>query len=303
VIKLKIPSSLRPVAARTVLLATAVFIAGFAGTPQPQPRRYEVIETVAPDGFRSPAILEFPQGEGPFPGVVAVHWGMGGQTAAIIEKMVNTEWAPSRELVRQGYAVLTSDYRHASHINLEIDDTIAAYEYLRNHPRVIKDKVALCGTSHGAVCSIYAGMRIRPACIVAEEGATDLAYRYERVQQLVKAHQGPLEGNLKLDKELWDELASRLGGTPSEVPDAYWKASAMARASEINSPILILAGDGEYLPHALEMYAALLKAKKECEFASFPKAPHGFWWSRRKIEALPGADEKVFAFLAKYLKN
>ncbi|MFB3902365.1 MAG: alpha/beta hydrolase family protein [Acidobacteriota bacterium] len=266
------PSSLPHCRKMVVLAALALLLvpclAAWPGQGTEE-RKYEVIETVAPDGFRSPAVLEFPKGPGPFPGVVAVHWGMGGQTAEIIQKMVNTGRAPSRELVRQGYAVLTCDYRHASHIDKEVDDTIAAYEFLRNHPRVIKDRVALCGTSHGAVCSIYAGMRVQPACIVAEEGATDLAYRYEKVYELVRAHEGPLKGNLKLDRELWDELATRLGGTPSEVPDAYRKASAHARANEIRSPILIVAGDGEYLPHALQMYAALLKAKKECGLALF----------------------------------
>jgi dipeptidyl aminopeptidase/acylaminoacyl peptidase len=263
----------------------------------------KLVQITAPDGYSSPAVLEFPDGEGPFPGIVAVHWGMGGQPASILQKMVDTEWAPSRELVRRGYAVLTSDYRHPSHIDREVDDTVAAYRFLRDHPRVLKDKVALCGTSHGAVCALYAAMRIAPACVVAEEGATDLAYRYERVRELVEAHEGPLEGNLKLDKELWDELASRLGGSPSEVPYAYIQASAQARAAEIKSPVLIVSGDGEYLPHALEMYAALLKAGKECEFAFFKNAPHGFWWSRRNIPALAKADAKVFSFLEKYLKD
>jgi dipeptidyl aminopeptidase/acylaminoacyl peptidase len=267
-----------------------------------KPASSEVIQIAAPDGYSSPAVLEFPEGEGPFPGVVAVHWGMGGQTAAILQKMIETEWAPSRELVRQGYAVLTSDYRHASHINLEVDDTIAAYEFLSSHPRVFKDRVAICGTSHGAVCAIYAGMRIAPACIVAEEGATDLAYRYERVYELIAEHEGPLKGNLKLDKELWDELAQRLGGSASEVPQAYVEASAHSQAEKINSPILIVSGDGEYLPHSLQMYAALLKAKKNCDFTFFRDAPHGFWWSRRDIPALAGVDAKVFAFLEKFLK-
>ena len=270
---------------------------------EPMPDNSELIQITAPDGYSSPALLEFPEGKGPFPGVVAVHWGMGGQTAAIIKKMVDTEWAPSRELVRQGYAVLTSDYRHASHIDLEVDDTIAAYEFLRNHPRVIKDRVAICGTSHGAVCAIYAGMRIAPTCIVAEEGATDLVYRYERVYELVAAHEGPLKGNLKLDKELWDELAERLGGSPSEVPRAWVEASAHSHAERINSPILIVSGDGEYLPHALQMYAALLKAKRNCDFSFFRDAPHGFWWSRRDIPALAKVDAKVFAFLEKHLKD
>lgn len=214
------------------------------------------------------------------------------------------QYAAPQHLVEQGYAVLTSDYRHPSHLNLEIDNTIAAYETLRRHPQVISDEVALCGSSHGAVCAIYAGMRIQPACIVAEEGATDIAYRYKVLYESVRLQRGPLEGILKLDKELWDELAERLGGSPEVVPEAYERMSGHAQAAKIRSPILIITGDGEYLPHCLAMYAALLKAKKTCSFGFYEHAPHTFWWSRRKkTPAFPQADAKVLAFLAEHLKK
>jgi dipeptidyl aminopeptidase/acylaminoacyl peptidase len=146
-------------------------------------------------------------------------------------------------------------------------------------------------------------MRIDPACVVAEEGATDLAYRYKILHELLESHKGPLKGNLKLDKELWDELAERLGGTPVEAPEVWAKASGHAQAEKINSPILIVTGNGEYAPHCFQMYAALLKAKKICEFTFFQTPRHGFWWSRRDDPILAQADERIFSFLKKYLKE
>ncbi len=92
-----------------------------------------------------------------------VYTGMGNKSVRELTSMAASENNPHRHLLRRNWAVLTSDYRHPSHVHLEIDDTVAAYEFLCAHPRVISDKVGLVGTSHGAVCSLFAGMRIRPA--------------------------------------------------------------------------------------------------------------------------------------------
>jgi dipeptidyl aminopeptidase/acylaminoacyl peptidase len=263
----------------------------------------ERIEVEAPDGHYCYGVLELPEGPGPFPGVVAVHGGMDSQEPEWLLELATSDRFAPRRLLKQGYAVLTSDYRHPSFLNREVDDTIAAYEALRRHPAVIDNKVALCGTSHGAVCSIYAAMRIRPACIVAEEGSTDLAYRYRRLYEVIGKHDGEPEGYLKLDKELWDEFAGRMGGPPDLVPEAYEQASGHSRAHQIQSPILIITGDGEYCPHCLTMYAALLKANKECDFGMYQDAPHSFWFSGKSCPALAQANQKVLSFLSKYLRD
>jgi len=263
----------------------------------------EILEITSPDGYKNNAVLKLPDGDGPFPGVVAIHGGMGSQTEEVLMDFARSEKYLPKRLVRQGYAVLISDYRHPSLTHLEVDDTIAAYHTLCAHPKVRADRVALCGTSHGGVCAIFAGMRIRPACIVAEEAATDLAYHYRLLHESIRAYPGELDGYIKLDKELWDELAGRLGGTPDEVPEAYEKASGHAQARKIQSPILIVSGNSEYLPHCLTMVAALLKAKKDCTFAMYENAPHGFWCAGLDLPARLQADEITFPFLEKHLKR
>jgi len=263
----------------------------------------QLLDIAAADGHVCHAVFELPDGRGPFPGVVAIHGGMGSQTADALMEIATSEKAAPRHLVRQGYAVLTSDYRHPSLVNLEIDDTIAAYDTLRRHPAVIADRVGLCGTSHGGVCALYAGMRIAPACIVAEEAATDLAYRHEVLSVSVREHQGELEGYLKLDKELWDEFAARMGGPPSLVRNAYERMSGHAQAAKIRSPVLLVSGDTDYLPHTLTMAAALLKANRSCEIALYRNAWHTFWWNRADIPAFAAADATVLAFLREHLKT
>lgn len=119
----------------------------------------------------------------------------------------------------------------------------------------------------------------------------------------IRAYPGELEGYIKLDKELWDELAGRLGGTPDDVPEAYEKASGHTQAWKIQSPILIVSGDSEYVPHCLTMVAALLKARKDCAFAVYENAPHAFWWNGLGIPARVEADEKIFSFLEAHLKG
>jgi len=263
----------------------------------------ELIEVTSSDGRTCKGVLRLPEGEGPFPGVVAMHGGMGDQTDEELMAMATSEQNPPEHLIRHGYAVLAGDYRHRSHVHMEIDDTVAAYQALCTHPKVRADRVALLGTSHGAVCSIYAAMRVTPACLVAEEGATDLAYRYEVLYRTIRERNFSVDGYMQLDRELWDELAERLGGPPHIVPHAYEAASGAANAHRIHCPVLIVSGDGDYRPNCLTMAAALLQAGRDCELALYDDARHAFWWFRAEIPAMAQADERIFAFLAKHLRG
>ena len=107
----------------------------------------------------------------------------------------------------------------------------------------------------------------------------------------------------QLLKELWDEFTERMGGPPELVPDAYERASGHSQAWKIRSPVLLLSGDADYLPHSLTMAAALVKAKKSCEIAFYRNAWHTFWWNRADIPAFAAADATVLAFLRKHLRG
>ena len=70
-------------------------------------------------------------------GLGAAKAGMGSQEPEWLLELATSENDAPRRLVKQGYAVLTSDYRHASFIDGEVDDTIAAYDTLRRIQRLL----------------------------------------------------------------------------------------------------------------------------------------------------------------------
>ncbi len=263
----------------------------------------EIVDIIARDGKACKAALAFPESKPPFPGIMIIHGGMGGHTGEKLKDSIVNENTNGRILLSKGYAVMASDYRHPSLGHLEVEDTLAAYEFFCNHPVIDNKRVALVGGSHGGVNATLAATRIKPACIITEEAGTDFAYGYQvLVNRVAENLPKLLDPPIKMDIDLWDEFRMRMGGMPHEVPEAYEKASAHSMASQIDSPFLIMSGDGIYLPHCVIMYDALVKAGKNCQFKLYRHAPHYFWFARQNIPALKEADQDAFGFLEKHLQ-
>jgi len=71
-----------------------------------------------------------------------------------------------KEAVQRGYVVITPDYRGsngygAAHYNAidyggkELDDVMAAYDYLKTLPYVDPDRVGIMGWSHGGFITAH----------------------------------------------------------------------------------------------------------------------------------------------------
>lgn len=261
----------------------------------------QIIEVTSEDGFRCKAALAVPEGDPPFPGILLVHGGMGNALESQLLDVVSSERLSGKHLLLEGYAVLASDYRHPSLGYGEVMDTVAAYLALRDHPSVDARRTAMVGTSHGAVNVMLAGTVVTPRCIVEEEGATDFAHRHRVLHDELTRAAEHLSDYQKLDKQLFDELAGRMGGTPDEVPGAYEAASGHSQADKFDCPVLIITGESEYQPNCVRMYEALVAAGKDCTLKVYEGAPHGFWWHREDIPAFVEADGVIRAFLARHL--
>lgn len=100
--------------------------------------------------------LLLPKGEGPFPGAVLCH-GMATDHRAM---------RPSAQrLTRKGIATLTFDFRGHGRSEGFLDaniakDVIAALKFLRNHPKVDPERIALVGHSLGAMAAINAASEL-----------------------------------------------------------------------------------------------------------------------------------------------
>jgi dienelactone hydrolase len=109
------------------------------------------IELYTPDGLQLAGSLFLPAGGGPFPAVLLSH--MGGADKETWRDI-------PRRLQSTGYAVLIFDFRGHGQSNGHLDppnaaiDVQAAVAYLRAHPSVDKERIALVGASMGGSASV-----------------------------------------------------------------------------------------------------------------------------------------------------
>jgi dipeptidyl aminopeptidase/acylaminoacyl peptidase len=180
-----------------------------------------------------PAYLFAPISKRGARGHAAMVWVHGG---------VHGDWSQTmlpfvKEAVQRGYVIITPDYRGsngygAAHYNAidyggkELDDVMAAYDYLKTLPYVDPDRVGIMGWSHGGFITAHLVMREATpfkagAAIVP---VTNLVFRL--------GYKGP-----NYQRSFATQLAIR--GLPFEKPDEYIKRSPLYHVETLNVPILV----------------------------------------------------------------
>ena len=142
-----------------------------------------------------------------------------------------------KEAVQRGYVIITPDYRGsngygAAHYNAidyggkELDDVMAAYDYLKTLPYVDPERVGIMGWSHGGFITSHLVMREETpfkagAAIVP---VTNLVFRL--------SYKGP-----NYQRSYATEPS--IGGLPFEKPDEYIKRSPLYHVEKLNVPLLV----------------------------------------------------------------
>ena len=122
--------------------------------------------------------LLLPRGEGPFPGAVLCH-GFGSDHRAMRPC--------AQRLVRRGIAALTFDFRGHGRSGGTLDgnmerDVIAAADFMRHHPRVDANRLALVGHSMGAMAVMQAaGQLMDVQALVAISSPSEMSGQVERL--------------------------------------------------------------------------------------------------------------------------
>jgi dipeptidyl aminopeptidase/acylaminoacyl peptidase len=179
------------------------------------------------------AWLRTPAGAGPFPTVLETH---GGPTAVAQEG-----FAPAAQAwVDHGFAFLSVNYRGSTTFgkafmekiwgdlgHWEVEDMVAAREWLVGERIAIADQVFLTGWSYGGYLTLLA-LGQRPelwAGGLAGIAIADWTMSYEDSSPLLRGYQRSL-----------------FGGTPEEKPDLYRRASPITYAERVAAPLLIIQG-------------------------------------------------------------
>jgi dienelactone hydrolase len=162
------PDPMRPRSA-TAFLTLFFLAAAFAADAAPLPAPHQVDIPAA--NLTLHAQLYKPDGDGPFPTVIALHGcgGLGGHSEAVQPRY--RDWA--EQLLTTGHAVLLPDSygsrelgpqcrvkeRHVLARRERVADIIAARQWLRLQPWAAHDRISLIGWANGASALLWA---VRP---------------------------------------------------------------------------------------------------------------------------------------------
>lgn len=239
---------------------------------------YQKLTYASTDGLPIPSYLFKPLAPGPgkVPGIVYVHGSQHGQ--------FNSRAYPRvADLVKRGYVVLAPDYRSSSgytkefndaadYGGKEIDDMLAARDYLASLPEVDGKRIAIMGLSHGGYNTLMA-LALYPdkfAAGVDFFGPTDLVWRLTaKPEENPNAEPG--------DREYFAQM---IGKSIDEAPELYRARSPRYIPDQIKPPLLILHGDKDAVVNMQEsvwLAEALQKAgKKNFSFHIIKDGQHGY---------------------------
>jgi dipeptidyl aminopeptidase/acylaminoacyl peptidase len=214
--------------------------------------------------------LFLPSGSGRHPAVIFNHGGVSGVSGDMKRR--------SRDLARLGYVVLTPAYRGEGGsegvvevARGEVDDVLAGARLLARHERVNPGRMAITGSSHGALISILAAAREPEMfrCVVEACGVMDVVSWYEYL--------------VENEFDVSDSLSVAVyGHGPEDKPEAFRIRQAIRVADRIKIPVLIQQGgeDRTVPPEQARLFAETLKGlgHDDVTLKEYPLLGHAFWF-------------------------
>lgn len=258
--------------------------------------KYKKVSYRSTDGLMIPAYLFEPLTPGKYPAIIDVHGGQHGSVSSrSLQRTI--DW------VQSGSVILAPDYRGSSGYSesyynkadyggKEIDDMLAAVDYLESQPNVIKGRIGIIGGSHGGYNSLMAIIRYPERFRAAVDlfGPTDLVYRLTATP----------EENANTSTGDVEYFASMVGKTIDEAPELYEQRSPRYLADRIKVPLLILHGEKDFVVNVQESLWLIEELEKagnqQFEYEIIEGANHGW-----PAELWKPGYARAKAFLDRYL--
>ncbi|MEO8595391.1 MAG: prolyl oligopeptidase family serine peptidase [Candidatus Solibacter sp.] len=208
-----------------------------------------------------------------------------------------------RELLAQGYSIISADYRGSSgygrrfyeqidYGGREVDDVYLAGQWmLENYEFLDAARVGIIGWSHGGLITLMN--------IFAHPQAYRVAYAGVPVSDLVErmAYQSPSYQSLY-------SAPYHIGRTVREDAEEYRRRSPVYHARELATPLLIHGNTNDEDVNVLEVRRLVdaLKAEgKTFEYKIYQDAPGGHYFNRIDTRAARESRREIWRFLAGYL--
>jgi len=221
-----------------------------------------------------------------------VHSNLGSSSANII-----------RELIRQGYAIISPEYRGSTgygedfyklidYGGREVEDTYAARNWMVENCKLVDPKrVGIIGWSHGGLHTLMN--------IFFHPDAYQVAYAGVPVSDLV-ARMG-----YKTDKYRSDFAADyHVGKTAYDDVAEYRRRSPAWNAEKLQTPLLIHTNTSDEDVNVLEvehLIKSLKAAGKDFEYKIYKDASGGHVFNRLDTKLAQESRREIYQFLAKHL--
>ena len=208
-----------------------------------------------------------------------------------------------RELIEQGYSVISTDYRGSTgygrqfyeqidYGGREVDDVYAGGQWMLGAYDFLDPKrVGIMGWSHGGLITLMN--------IFQHPQAYAVAYAGVPVSDLV--------ARLGYESEGYRQLYSapyHIGKTVREDIKEYLKRSPYYHASELETPLLVHSNTNDEDVNVLEvqhLIDAFKAAGKKFEYKIYENAPGGHHFNRTDTKLAQESRREVYRFLAGYL--
>lgn len=232
-----------------------------------------------------------------YPAIVVVHGGYHSCFTDAFFEFIDMA-------ISKGYILIFPEYRGsrgygAKHYNMidyggkEVDDVVAAADYLGKRSYIDSERIGIFGRSHGGMITLLAIERYPKKFKAAVDlvGLVDfIAYMSYKPQYRRDdvAEQPGFEGKL-----------------PFENLNAYMNVSPINFVDKIETPVLVHATTGDKIVpvqlHALRLIDALKANNKTFEYKIYENAPGGHIFNQGDSEETKDSYKKIFEFLGKYL--
>ncbi len=209
-----------------------------------------------------------------------------------------------RELISQGYVVVSAEYRGSTgygkafyenidYGGLENEDVLASRDYMaENYSFVDSSRIGIIGWSHGGMISLMNILRYpeKYKCAFAGVPVSDLENRLTSHGQEYSDYFTP---------------AYHIGQTIKENPAEYKRRSPSTYAKDLSKPLLIHTNtidNDVYVEEVLLMIDSLKAHDKKFEYKVFNASPGGHGFDRIDTKVASDIRFSIYIFLERYLK-
>jgi dipeptidyl aminopeptidase/acylaminoacyl peptidase len=231
-----------------------------------------------------------------YPLLVYVHGGVHANFASSGANII-------RELVAQGYLVISPDYRGSTgygeylyrlidYGGLEVEDALGARDFMvENDPLVDPDRVGILGWSHGGLITLFNLFRY-PERYKVGYAAVPVSDLVARMAYKGPAYHALFSADHHIGKPAWVD------------PWEYKRRSPAYNADRLQTPLLIHTTTNDEDVNVLEvehLIKSLQAAGKQFEYKIYDAAPGAHAFNRIDTKLAQESRREIYAFLARYL--